>query len=181
MGPIRKTAKKTGFVAPLVETSTTSNYQSAPFYRFQTRSVWQSVKPVSTQEIFGRLLTGLGAIEPIAERMVTMSPDVSVSTNLGGWINKFGVFSSDEQPNYLGDDRLLRWNEGPQGRHVELGLSEMNLFLALHAFGLDMNFTASICCQSALSMIRLSVADLTHLSMRSTTAQDLFWSALRQV
>ncbi len=93
-------------------------------------------KPLSTQEVFGRLLTGLGAIPEIAERMVTTSPDVSVSTNLGGWINKFGVFSSDEQPNYLGDDRLLRWNEGPQGRHVELGLSEMNLFLALHAFGL---------------------------------------------
>ncbi len=93
-------------------------------------------KPLSTQEVFGRLLTGLGAIPEVAERMVTTSPDVSVSTNLGGWINKFGVFSSDEQPNYLGDDRLLRWNEGPQGRHVELGLSEMNLFLALHAFGL---------------------------------------------
>lgn len=93
-------------------------------------------KPLSTQEVFGRLLTGLGAIPEIAERMVTTSPDVSVSTNLGGWINKFGVFSSDEQPNYLGDDRLLRWNEGPKGRHVELGLSEMNLFLALHAFGL---------------------------------------------
>ena len=93
-------------------------------------------KPLSTQEVFGRLLTGLGAISEVAERMVTTSPDVSVSTNLGGWINKFGVFSSDEKPNYLGDDRLLRWNEGPQGRHVELGLSEMNLFLALHAFGL---------------------------------------------
>jgi pyruvate dehydrogenase E1 component len=93
-------------------------------------------KPMSTQEVFGRLLTGLGAIPEVAERMVTTSPDVSVSTNLGGWINKFGVFSSDEKPNYLGDDRLLRWNEGPQGRHVELGLSEMNLFLALHAFGL---------------------------------------------
>jgi len=93
-------------------------------------------KPISTQEVFGRLLTGLGRNPEIAERIVTMSPDVSVSTNLGGWINKFGVFSSDEQPNYLGDDRLLRWNEGPHGRHVELGLSEMNLFLALHAFGL---------------------------------------------
>lgn len=93
-------------------------------------------KPLSTQEVFGRLLTGLGAIPEVAERMVTTSPDVSVSTNLGGWINKFGVFSLDQQPNYLGDDRLLRWNEGPHGRHIELGLSEMNLFLTLHAFGL---------------------------------------------
>lgn len=93
-------------------------------------------KPVSTQEVFGRLLTGLGQNDAVARRLVTTSPDVSVSTNLGGWINKFGVFSPVEQPNFLGDDRLLRWKEGPEGRHVELGISEMNLFLTLHAFGL---------------------------------------------
>ncbi len=93
-------------------------------------------KPVSTQEVFGRLLTGLGSSEAVAERIVTLSPDVSVSTNLGGWINKFGVFHPEDQPDYLGGDRLLRWQQGPTGRHVELGISEMNLFLALHAFGL---------------------------------------------
>jgi pyruvate dehydrogenase E1 component len=93
-------------------------------------------KPMSTQEVFGRLLTGLGAIDGVGERIVTTSPDVSVSTNLGGWINKFGVFNSQVQPDYLGQDRLLRWQEGPQGRHIELGISEMNLFLTLHAFGL---------------------------------------------
>jgi pyruvate dehydrogenase E1 component len=74
--------------------------------------------------------------QEVAERMVTLSPDVSVSTNLGGWINKFGVFHHQPQPDYLGPDRLLRWQQGPTGRHIELGLSEMNLFLALHALGL---------------------------------------------
>ena len=93
-------------------------------------------KPVSTQEVFGRLLTGLGGVDGVAERIVTLSPDVSVSTNLGGWINKFGVFHPEEQPDWLGEDRLLRWRQGPDGRHIELGLSEMNLFLALHALGL---------------------------------------------
>jgi pyruvate dehydrogenase E1 component len=93
-------------------------------------------KPVSTQETFGRLLTGLGAVEGVSERIVTLSPDVSVSTNLGGWINKFGVFHPEPQPDFLGPDRLLRWQQGPSGRHVELGISEMNLFLALHALGL---------------------------------------------
>ena len=93
-------------------------------------------KPVSTQETFGRVLTALGNIEPVARRMVTTSPDVSVSTNLGGWINKMGVFAPDEQPNFLGADRLLKWEQSSDGQHVELGLSEMNLFLALHAFGL---------------------------------------------
>ena len=93
-------------------------------------------KPVSTQETFGRLLTGLGMVAGISERMVTLSPDVSVSTNLGGWINKYGVYNPDSQPDFLGPDRLLRWQQGPTGRHIELGLSEMNLFLALHAQGL---------------------------------------------
>ncbi len=98
--------------------------------------VMAGTKPVSTQETFGRLLTGLGSTDEVARRVVTLSPDVSVSTNLGGWINKFGVFHHESQPDYLGADRLLRWQQGPRGRHVELGLSEMNLFLALHSFGL---------------------------------------------
>ena len=92
--------------------------------------------PVSTQETFGRVLTSLGNIEAVAARMVTTSPDVSVSTNLGGWINKMGVFSPEQRPDYLGSDRLLKWQQSTAGHHVELGISEMNLFLALHAFGL---------------------------------------------
>jgi pyruvate dehydrogenase E1 component len=93
-------------------------------------------KPVSTQETFGRLLNGLAQSAEVAERMVTLSPDVSVSTNLGGWINKLGVFHPEPQPDFLGPDRLLRWEQGPSGQHIELGISEMNLFLALHALGL---------------------------------------------
>jgi pyruvate dehydrogenase E1 component len=92
-------------------------------------------KPTSTQESFGRILTSLGN-EPVAARMVTTSPDVSVSTNLGGWINKMGVFSPTEAPDFIGDDRLLRWKQGPSGRHLELGISEMNLFMLLGQLGL---------------------------------------------
>ena len=93
-------------------------------------------RSVSTQETFGRVLTSLAGIDAVAAEMVTTSPDVSVSTNLGGWINKMGVFSAEERPNFLGSDRLLKWEQGTSGQHVELGISEMNLFLALHAFGL---------------------------------------------
>ena len=93
-------------------------------------------KPVSTQETFGRILASLASVPEVAERMVTTSPDVSVSTNLGGWINKVGVFAPESATDYLGEGRLLRWKEGPEGRHIELGLSEMNLFLMLHALGL---------------------------------------------
>ena len=93
-------------------------------------------KPVSTQETFGRLLTALGNHPEVAARLVTTSPDVSVSTNLGGWINKMGVFSAEAQRDFLGTERLLRWRQEPAGHHIELGISEMNLFLTLHALGL---------------------------------------------
>ncbi|MET0324077.1 MAG: pyruvate dehydrogenase, partial [Ilumatobacteraceae bacterium] len=90
----------------------------------------------STQEAFGRILTRLGDIAGVAERIVTTSPDVSVSTNLGAWINKHGVFAPAAATDFLGEDRLLRWRQSPEGRHIELGISEMNLFLLLHALGL---------------------------------------------
>jgi pyruvate dehydrogenase E1 component len=93
-------------------------------------------RPASTQETFGRVLASLADIPAVAERMVTTSPDVSVSTNLGGWINKRGVFTAEDQPDYLGSDRMLKWHQSSAGHHIELGLSEMNMFLALHALGL---------------------------------------------
>ena len=68
---------------------------------------------------------------------MTVSPDVSVSTNLGGWINKVGVFGPAEEPDYEGPEATaLSWRVSPSGRHVELGISEMNLFLALGQLGL---------------------------------------------
>jgi pyruvate dehydrogenase E1 component len=93
-------------------------------------------KSVSTQETFGRLLVRLADLPDVGSRVVTTSPDVSVSTNLGGWINKVGVFHAEDQPDHLGDGRLLRWKQTTKGRHIELGISEMNLFLTLHALGL---------------------------------------------
>jgi pyruvate dehydrogenase E1 component len=95
-------------------------------------------KPVtSSQEAFGRVLVQLGKDPQLASRLVTASPDVAVSTNLGGWINAQGVFSPIETPDYHGTDRLLKWAPGPQGRHIELGISEMNLFLLLGQLGLS--------------------------------------------
>ncbi|MGH9133250.1 MAG: transketolase C-terminal domain-containing protein, partial [Ilumatobacteraceae bacterium] len=91
----------------------------------------------STQEAFGRVLARLGDVAGPAERIVTTSPDVSISTNLGGWINKVGVFSHDERDDHGGRDRLLKWVPSPKGRHIELGISEMNLFLLLGQLGLS--------------------------------------------
>jgi pyruvate dehydrogenase E1 component len=74
----------------------------------------------------------------LAERLVTTSPDVSISTNLGGWINRVGVFAVES--NSSGEEetpRLLRWQPSPEGQHVELGIGEMNLFLLLGQLGLS--------------------------------------------
>ncbi|MHB8505371.1 MAG: 1-deoxy-D-xylulose-5-phosphate synthase N-terminal domain-containing protein, partial [Acidimicrobiales bacterium] len=91
---------------------------------------------VSTQEAFGRLLTSLARHEELAARVVTLSPDVSVSTNLGGWINKVGVYRPEEAVDWFGEGQLLRWRQSPTGRHIELGISEMNLFGLLAQLGL---------------------------------------------
>ncbi|MFT6942661.1 MAG: pyruvate dehydrogenase E1 component [Nitriliruptoraceae bacterium] len=95
-----------------------------------------STGSTSTQESFGRVLSSLGALPEVAARIVTTSPDVSVSTNLGGWINKAGVFAPTEEPDHGGAERLLQWAPKPSGQHIELGLSEMNLFLMLGGLGL---------------------------------------------
>ena len=44
-----------------------------------------------------------------------VAPDVAVSTNLGGWINKVGVFCAGRQPPTTRPraPRLLRWQPGP--------------------------------------------------------------------
>ncbi len=90
----------------------------------------------STQEAFGRIVVELGKDPSLAQRMITVSPDVSVSTNLGGWINTQGVYAPTKQHNYFEQDRLLEWDPKPTGRHIELGISEMNLFLLLGQLGL---------------------------------------------
>ncbi|TDT18423.1 pyruvate dehydrogenase E1 component [Ilumatobacter fluminis] len=92
---------------------------------------------VSTQEAFGRVLASLADVGGLGERIVTTAPDVSISTNLGGWINKTGVYSHVERDDHGGADRLLKWAPAPTGRHIELGISEMNLFMLLGQLGLS--------------------------------------------
>jgi pyruvate dehydrogenase E1 component len=93
---------------------------------------------VSTQDTFGRLLTRLADAPELRRRIVTASPDVSVSTNLAGWINKVGVFDRNDRADFETEgNRLLKWTRGPEGQHIELGISEMNLFMLLGMFGLS--------------------------------------------
>ncbi len=91
---------------------------------------------ISSQEAFGRVLASLADVAGVGERIVTTAPDVSISTNLGGWINKRGVYSHRAVDDHGGADRLLKWAPSPSGQHIELGISEMNLFMLLGQLGL---------------------------------------------
>jgi pyruvate dehydrogenase E1 component len=92
-------------------------------------------RPLSTQEAFGRILVDLSRDEAVAPYLVTTAPDVATSTNLAGFINRTKVFSPDARRSWS-EDTVLKWAEGPDGHHIELGISEMNLFLLLGQLGL---------------------------------------------
>jgi pyruvate dehydrogenase E1 component len=84
----------------------------------------------TTQAALGRALLDLTREAPqAAARVVTVSPDVSSSTNLGGWVNKVGVWSASERTDWFADDAetILHWREKPTGQHIELGIAEGNL------------------------------------------------------
>ena len=92
----------------------------------------------TTQAALGRALLDLTRTSPqAARRVVTVSPDVSSSTNLGGWLNKVGVWSSEERHDWFGDDAetIMHWREQPSGQHIELGIAETNLVGLLGELG----------------------------------------------
>jgi pyruvate dehydrogenase E1 component len=99
----------------------------------------------STQEALGRALLRLGELPGVGERLVTASPDVSVSTGLAAWINAAGLFSLRPLPDFeSGRPRVLDWNASPRGRHIELGISEMNLFTLLGQLGLSQEMNGQL-------------------------------------
>lgn len=98
-------------------------------------------RALSTQAGFGKLLDHMArSKEPLADRIVTTSPDVTVSTNLGSWVNRRGLFARDEIADTFRDERIpsaQKWRFSKDGQHLELGIAEMNLFLLLGAAGLS--------------------------------------------
>jgi pyruvate dehydrogenase E1 component len=96
---------------------------------------------LSTQQGFGLILSELARMdEPLAQRIVTTSPDVTVSTNLGGWVNRRGLFARQEMRDLFKSERIpstFTWDFTPKGQHMELGIAEMNLFLMLSGLGLS--------------------------------------------
>jgi pyruvate dehydrogenase E1 component len=91
----------------------------------------------SSQEAFGRVLGALSRL-PVAERVVTVSADVAITTHLAGWINRKGVYYPEARRSPFADvPQAMQWKESPAGQHIELGIAEHNLFLLLGALGLS--------------------------------------------
>jgi pyruvate dehydrogenase E1 component len=101
-----------------------------------------TIAPVmSTQTGFGAILNELGRDKAeFVSRIVTTSPDVTVSTNLGGWVNRRGLFAREAMADTFKSERIpstFNWEFSPRGQHIELGIAEMNLFILLSALGLS--------------------------------------------
>lgn len=95
---------------------------------------------MSTQLGFGRILADIARAHPaLADRIVTTSPDVTVSTNLGGWVNRRAVFGAERNDTFKDESvaSAQSWMMSPQGQHIELGIAENNLFILLAALGLS--------------------------------------------
>jgi pyruvate dehydrogenase E1 component len=93
---------------------------------------------VSTQQAFGRFFMDLAHAAPeVSSSVVSVSPDVASSTNLGGWINRAGVWNVGERIDWFADDHdtLVRWRESEHGQHIELGIAECNLVGLLGELG----------------------------------------------
>jgi pyruvate dehydrogenase E1 component len=103
-----------------------------------------SFKPspqMSTQQGFGLVLNELArGNSELAARIVTASPDVTVSTNLGPWVNRRGLFARAEKADLFRSEKIpstYLWDASPRGQHIELGIAEMNLFILMAALGLS--------------------------------------------
>ncbi|HEY8333141.1 MAG TPA: transketolase [Tardiphaga sp.] len=103
-----------------------------------------SFKPapsMSTQQGFGLVLNELARGDSeLASRIVTASPDVTVSTNLGAWVNRRGLFARAEKADLFRSEKIpstFNWDFSPKGQHIELGIAESNLFILMSALGLS--------------------------------------------
>ncbi len=111
---------------------------AASRHRAARRRTQRTPATLSTQQAFGRFFMDLAHDAPeVAARSCTVSPDVASSTNLGGWINRAGVWNVGERIDWFADDSdtLVRWRESEHGQHIELGIAEGNLVGLLGELG----------------------------------------------
>ena len=100
-----------------------------------------SEREISTQMAFGKILDDLSKGDSkLAQRIVTTSPDVTGTTNLGPWVNRRKLFARKPLVDTFRAENIpstAKWDFTPDGQHIELGIAEMNLFLLLGAAGLS--------------------------------------------
>ena len=126
--------------------------ESRPFFSTENRRLRDDILPVpdlaspsdkriSTQFAFGKILDNLARQDSLlSERIMTISPDVSGTTSLGPWINRKRLFARQAKEDVFRNQAIpstAKWEFTPTGQHLELGIAEMNLFLALAAAGLS--------------------------------------------
>jgi pyruvate dehydrogenase E1 component len=113
----------------------------APVIEVPRQLEFKPAAQMSTQQGFGLVLNEIARGETeLAARIVTTSPDVTVSTNLGAWVNRRGLFARAEKADLFRNEKIpstFNWDFSPKGQHLELGIAEMNLFIMLSALGLS--------------------------------------------
>ena len=114
---------------------------SAPVVEVPRELTFKPAAQMSTQQGFGLVLNEIARGDSeLASRIVTASPDVTVSTNLGAWVNRRGLFARAEKADTFRSEKIpstYNWDASPKGQHIELGIAEMNLFILLSALGLS--------------------------------------------
>jgi pyruvate dehydrogenase E1 component len=114
---------------------------TAPTIEVPAKLAFKPAAQMSTQQGFGLVLNEIAReSSEFASRIVTASPDVTVSTNLGAWVNRRGLFAKLENHDLFRQEKIpstFNWDYSPKGQHLELGIAEMNLFIMLSALGLS--------------------------------------------
>src|ERR1700686_4500969 len=114
---------------------------SAPVIDVPERLSFAPAAVMATQQGFGLVLNELARGDTeLASGIVTASPDVTVSTNLGAWVNRRGLFARAEKADLFRSEKIpstFNWDFSPKGQHIELGIAEMNLFILMSALGLS--------------------------------------------
>jgi pyruvate dehydrogenase E1 component len=133
--------KLRGFLDTVPFASRGERRHSAPAVAVPDTLAVPSQKLTSTQQGFGQILNEIARADtPLARHIVTTSPDVTVSTNLGPWVNRRGLFARHKMADVFKREHIpstFTWEFSPTGQHIELGIAEMNLFLLLSALGLS--------------------------------------------
>lgn len=129
------------FLAQTPYMQATERRLKAPLVPVPERLGYAATPVMSTQQGFGLILHELARSDSaLAQRIVTTSPDVTVSTNLGAWVNRRGLFAKAQHADLFKSEKIpstYAWDFSPSGQHIELGIAEMNLFLLLSALGLS--------------------------------------------